>query len=213
MADDQLQEPYDQDLVHSDSQPARVRPRWPRVVVIAVIVTLGTGLGALWWLGHDIQTDLPTPAPAVPTAWRTYTNVHYGFEFKYPNYLTAKEYSDVVDTDQSDRGVDLNGPDANTRIGLSIDNTVYVGGGPEKTTLSKDVIYGDYEWRKTKGYAYQILPLRMWFIRYSTSLSGHLFVFSIYKDDKIGVDAGTHPIDAAVESRMDQIISTFRFTE
>ena len=68
------------------------------IIVLVLIVLVGVG-GIGYWMYKNGQikvtpsqnqqqnTLTTTPAPQIPSDWKTYRNEEYGFEFKYPSNL------------------------------------------------------------------------------------------------------------------------------
>jgi len=61
------------------------------IALIIVLVVAGGAFGAIWWWGdRNSQVAVPSATPDPTEGWRTYTNIQYGFEFKYPTDWVAK---------------------------------------------------------------------------------------------------------------------------
>jgi len=100
-------QPTPQPTIQPETSPKQGLPTWIIILIVvgAIVVLAGASYGAYWYFAS--QPDEPLPANQggitpgqLPTGelndetadWQTYRNEGYGFEVRYPNNLTVREY-------------------------------------------------------------------------------------------------------------------------
>ncbi len=59
-------------------------PKFIGVILILVALGVGASYGIWWWGNQNSQVTMPSATPDPTAGWKTYTNVQYGFQLKYP---------------------------------------------------------------------------------------------------------------------------------
>ncbi len=145
------------------------------------------------------------PSPAVTTDWKTYTNEKYGFSVQYPTGTQI----DLSDTSSKKVGFQP----ITTKGNLSID-VIQSSANCFDTTSGADPTYKTIGginftvWSESKGYS---TGSDTWAsaVRYCTARNGYEYNLIA----KLSYKASTTPLDVDKDAVLNQILSTFRFTQ
>ncbi len=191
-----------------DSQEPKT-PWFSAHMLLGVVFLLASGAaivtGMYYW--QTVKSLPQTVDFPVHREWKTYTNSEYGFEFKYPEEFATEPYNEVVDQKQSERGVIIEKGDL--AVILSINNSIYMGSAPTVAVSDEAKTFGNLAVRKNIYYAYQILPERTWILEYRFENKNNKYTLLTAEND----ETGSGKISESTEKVMEQILSTFKFTE
>ena len=173
-----------------------------KIILILIVIVLAGA--AYWYWGDEIKLILQT------RDWKTYHNNEFGFEFKYPQEFKTEEFNYELDEEQSNRGVELKSDEL--EIGLSINNTVYIGGAPTITISQEEIMLNNIKATKFITFGHQGIPYGTWVLTYNFEVNGNKYRLGTTKEGYFdGETEKRDTISKNTEALIEQIISTFKF--